>query len=269
MQDVESGDLPVGEPRPGDRVRLLVVGDAGVGKSSLVHLICHGAVLRGGGATVGCDVDAKLHAHHGVSYFVEFVEVGGAEKYRAARSVFFMQRFDGVLMVHDLTNRNSRANLDRWRRELEQIRHDGDSELAEPDNALDLRAEQLAGVVPWEDVSERTPKLAPLTRRQPSGRSGPLEEWVDAGEMVRPTPANRAPHTLASTLTVCAAPSTAPPPSRDQGWLPCLTVGNKVELLPPGPSASQALEWSATAQLVDMGSFSAFVGRVIDHKRGG
>ncbi|KAJ1641483.1 P-loop containing nucleoside triphosphate hydrolase protein [Pavlovales sp. CCMP2436] len=234
--DVESGGLHLGEPRPGDRVRLLVVGDAGVGKSSLVHLLCRGAVLRGGSATVGCDVDAKLHAHHGVSHFVEFVEVGGAEKYRAARSVFFMQRFDGVLMVHDLTNRNSRANLERWRRELEQIRHDGDSELAEPNSAPDLRVEQVTGFVPWEDASGRGTPQAPLNRRpgpQSSGRPGPLEEWVDAGEM---------------------------------GWLPCLTVGNKVELLPSSPGASQVLEWSAAAQIIDVGSFSAFVGRVIDHQ---
>jgi hypothetical protein len=184
----------VGEPRPNDRVRLLVVGDAGVGKSSFVHLVCHGAVLRSATATVGCGVDAKLHGHAGVSYYVEFVEIGGAEKWRVARSVFFMQRFDGVVMLHDLTNRNSRANLDRWRRELAESRPDdsrasaADADDADADDpyasvahAEDRRIDDASG-----SPLKRTASAGASLNRRQSAMPGPAEEeWVHAGEMVR------------------------------------------------------------------------------------
>lgn len=201
--DVEGGDF-VGEPRPNDRVRLLVVGDAGVGKSSLIHLACHGAVLRGATSTVGCHVDAKLHSYYGTSFFVEFVEVGGAEKFRSARSVFFMQRFDGVVMMHDLTNRNSRANLDRWRRELQDVRHDerhadgrNSAEFADEHGGgngdgnggmhdVDLSSNSRGSGSsrdPWAaQLPERSPGQA-LNRRQ-GASPGPAEEWVNTGEMV-------------------------------------------------------------------------------------
>jgi hypothetical protein len=192
MADIESGSsMVVGEPRPNDRVRLLVVGDAGVGKSAFVHLVCHGAVLRSTTATVGCRVDAKLHGHSGVSYYVEFVEIGGAEKWRVARSVFFMQRFDGVVMLHDLTNRNSRANLDRWRRELAESRPD-DSHSADDDDDDDDYASASVALTEDRRIDDAcgTP-LKPtasagvsLNRRQ-SAMPGSAEEWVQAGEMVR------------------------------------------------------------------------------------
>uniref|UniRef100_A0A8C9G333 RABL3 n=1 Tax=Pavo cristatus TaxID=9049 RepID=A0A8C9G333_PAVCR len=45
-----------------DRVKVLVLGDSGVGKSSLVHLLCHNQVLGNPSWTVGCSVDVRrLH----------------------------------------------------------------------------------------------------------------------------------------------------------------------------------------------------------------
>uniref|UniRef100_H2T4B9 RAB, member of RAS oncogene family-like 3 n=1 Tax=Takifugu rubripes TaxID=31033 RepID=H2T4B9_TAKRU len=43
-----------------DRVKVLVLGDSGVGKSSLVHLLCQNQVLGNPSWTVGCSVDSSL-----------------------------------------------------------------------------------------------------------------------------------------------------------------------------------------------------------------
>lgn len=198
MADVEAGASYSLEPRPNDRVRLLVIGDGGSGKSSLIYLACQGAVLRGAKATIGCHVDAKLHNHHGASFLVEFVEVGGAEKFRSARSVFFMLRFDGVVMLHDMTNRNSRANLDRWRRELVAVRDEGGADrdarrsshqhARAADGGLGAHAaEPRDGACdaprPWPPPTERSASGS-LSRRHGGGAAG-SGEWVDAGEMVQ------------------------------------------------------------------------------------
>ena len=44
-----------------DRARILVLGDSGVGKTSLVHLIAHGKPLSQIAYTVGAAIEVKLH----------------------------------------------------------------------------------------------------------------------------------------------------------------------------------------------------------------
>ena len=46
-----------------DRARILVLGDSGVGKTSLVHLIAHGKPLSQISYTVGAAVEVKLHEY--------------------------------------------------------------------------------------------------------------------------------------------------------------------------------------------------------------
>lgn len=44
-----------------DKVKVVVIGDSGVGKSSLVHLIAHQHVLKKPSWTIGCSVDVKVN----------------------------------------------------------------------------------------------------------------------------------------------------------------------------------------------------------------
>ena len=46
-----------------DRVRILVLGDSGVGKTSLVHLISRGKPLSHITYTIGASVEVKLHEY--------------------------------------------------------------------------------------------------------------------------------------------------------------------------------------------------------------
>ncbi|KAF2077545.1 hypothetical protein CYY_001163 [Polysphondylium violaceum] len=97
-----------------DKVRVIVVGDTAVGKSSLVHLLCHGEVQAGSPSwTLGCNTDVKIHEYHSKDYFVEFVDVGGASKYKIARPILYHQ-VNGIIVVYDLTNKNSLANVKKW-----------------------------------------------------------------------------------------------------------------------------------------------------------
>ena len=44
-----------------EKVKIVVVGDSGVGKTSLVHLIAHQEVLKKTSWTIGCSVDVKVN----------------------------------------------------------------------------------------------------------------------------------------------------------------------------------------------------------------
>lgn len=115
-----NGGMPYGQ------VRVLVVGDSGVGKSSLARLILHGSAIARPTQTIGCTVDVK-HITYGSpgsssnsvvgdaerNFFVELWDVSGHDRYRDCRSLFYSQ-INGVIFVYDLSQRKTKTNLSKW-----------------------------------------------------------------------------------------------------------------------------------------------------------
>ncbi|XP_044470817.1 small GTPase LIP1 isoform X1 [Mangifera indica] len=112
------------------QVRVLVVGDSGVGKTSLVHLIVNGSSVVHPPQTIGCTVAVK-HITYGNSgsssnsikgdserdFFVELWDVSGHERYKDCRSLFYSQ-INGVIFVHDLSQRRTKTSLQKWAAEI-------------------------------------------------------------------------------------------------------------------------------------------------------
>ncbi|KAL5457220.1 hypothetical protein EMCRGX_G034465 [Ephydatia muelleri] len=105
------------------KVKILVLGDSAVGKTSLVHLICTKEALSNPAWTVGCSLEVKLHEYGTGSltqpYFLEFWDVGGSPAHANGRQVFYHQA-NGIVLVYDLTNRKSHTNLLKWLGEYHQ-----------------------------------------------------------------------------------------------------------------------------------------------------
>ncbi|KAI3462000.1 hypothetical protein Pfo_018663 [Paulownia fortunei] len=115
---------------PCGQVRVLVVGDSGVGKTSLVHLIMRGISIAYPPQTIGCTVAVK-HTTHGRSgnssnsvkgdtdrdFFVELWDISGHERYKDCRSLFYSQ-INGVMFVHDLSQRRTKTSLQKWASEI-------------------------------------------------------------------------------------------------------------------------------------------------------
>ncbi|KAG0551962.1 hypothetical protein BDA96_01G468300 [Sorghum bicolor] len=110
---------------PFGQVRVLIVGDSGVGKSSLLHLILKSSAIARPAQTVGCTVGVK-HVTYGSAggssnnisdaernFFVELLDVSGHERYKACRSIFYTQ-INGVIFVYDLSQRKTKTNLNKW-----------------------------------------------------------------------------------------------------------------------------------------------------------
>ena len=80
-------------PESGRSVKILVVGDSEVGKSSLVHLICHKSPLSRPLYTTGCSLEVKVHeyfpdktdASSRELFFLEFWDIGGSIAYQKSR----------------------------------------------------------------------------------------------------------------------------------------------------------------------------------------
>lgn len=107
---------------------VLVLGDSGVGKTSFVHTVCHDQPLSSPPAvTVGCHIEIKLYerrdrASNPNLFYVEFHDVGGSIQYKNSRSTMFYDEFDGIVLVSDLTSRQSYENLKEWLYEVIRYR---------------------------------------------------------------------------------------------------------------------------------------------------
>lgn len=106
-----------------DRIKVLVLGDSGVGKSTLVHLITHPDQVKNGLSwTIGCSIEIKLHEYNQGTpsertCLLELWDIGGSRSHFVARPILFTG-FHGIILVHDLTNRKSHENLRKWLSEV-------------------------------------------------------------------------------------------------------------------------------------------------------
>ncbi|PPS20162.1 hypothetical protein GOBAR_AA00409 [Gossypium barbadense] len=115
---------------------------AGVGKTSLVHLIVKGSSTAHPHQTIGCTVGVKFihqvatkistqHTTYGCPgssssslkgdaervFFIELWDVSGHERYKGCRSLFYSQ-LNGVIFVHDLSQRRTKTSLQKWAAEI-------------------------------------------------------------------------------------------------------------------------------------------------------
>lgn len=127
-----------------ERVRIMVLGDSGVGKTSFVHLASHNEPIKSPSWTVGCSVEVKLHefkegTKEQKSFFIEFWDVGGSKNHGNARPVFY-NPCHGAILVHDLTNRKSEENLQSWLKEL--LDHDTCNEGTDTSSSIKGQSEE-------------------------------------------------------------------------------------------------------------------------------
>jgi Rab-like protein 3 len=80
--------------------------------------VANNEVLANPPYTVGCSIEVKLHEFkedtaQQKTYFIELWDIGGSLSHKYSRSVFYSQ-INGIILVHDLTNRKSLENLKNW-----------------------------------------------------------------------------------------------------------------------------------------------------------
>ena len=112
------------------QVKVLVVGDSGVGKSQLVNVLTSRYKSNQSKWTIGVNIEVAVHVYHPASdeatYLVELWDISGNQAHKNSRSVFYRGTyfagqllfelmhfvdFHALICVHDLTNRKSLSNL--------------------------------------------------------------------------------------------------------------------------------------------------------------
>ncbi|KAF9972465.1 Ras- protein Rab-18 [Actinomortierella ambigua] len=100
-------------------LKLLLIGNSGVGKSSLLLQFTEGTFLPQDevSATIGVDFKVKVIDVEGKKYKLTIWDTAGQERFRTLTSSYY-RGAQGVILVYDVSNRDSFDQLQTWFNEL-------------------------------------------------------------------------------------------------------------------------------------------------------
>lgn len=98
------------ERRP---VKIIMVGEVGTGKSSILNMYCDKKFSHYYVSTIGVDFKYKLLSKGNNIIKVQIWDTAGQERFRSITTSYFRD-VNGVVLLFDLTNRNSFDKLDYW-----------------------------------------------------------------------------------------------------------------------------------------------------------
>ncbi len=116
--------------------KIIMLGDAAVGKTSLVNRFVHRHFKGSYRATLGLDLmfrDVRIHEKATVR--LQLWDVAGQAQFRSMRKRFYTGTA-GAVLVFDVTRPNTFQNLDSWVKELKE--NVGDIPIAMVGNKADL-----------------------------------------------------------------------------------------------------------------------------------
>jgi len=100
-------------------LKILVVGDSGVGKSSLMLRYTDDKFMMDILPTVGLDFRVKVMEHRGFSVKLSVWDTAGQERFKNISSAYY-RGAHGVVLVYDITSQKSLDHLDTWLEELDK-----------------------------------------------------------------------------------------------------------------------------------------------------
>mmetsp|Transcript_14286 Transcript_14286/g.42604 ORF Transcript_14286/g.42604 Transcript_14286/m.42604 type:complete len:392 (+) Transcript_14286:66-1241(+) len=95
------------------RIKALSLGCGGVGKSTIIKRYCEGRFVQKYITTIGIDYGVKPVRLNGHDLKVNFFDTSGGDEFQEIR-VEFYEKSNAVMLVYDVTNRKSFAELDFW-----------------------------------------------------------------------------------------------------------------------------------------------------------
>lgn len=101
-----------------EKIKLMIIGDSSVGKTSLLKKYCKNEFSNSYIITVGIDFQVKILDINNKKIKIQIWDTAGEERYRVVAKNYF-NTSDGFIIMYDITNRDSFDNISNW---VEQIR---------------------------------------------------------------------------------------------------------------------------------------------------
>ncbi|KAG8044751.1 hypothetical protein GUJ93_ZPchr0079g2776 [Zizania palustris] len=100
-------------------IKLLLIGDSGVGKSCLLLRFSDGSFTTSFITTIGIDFKIRTIELYGKRTKLQIWDTAGQERFRTITTAYYRGAM-GILLVYDVTDESSFNNIRNWIRNIEQ-----------------------------------------------------------------------------------------------------------------------------------------------------
>ena len=101
------------------KLKVVIVGDSGVGKTNLVKRFISNTFISNSKATVGVEFLSKSYRINNQVFKIEIWDTAGQERYKSITAAYY-KGAKGALIVYDITQKTSYENVDRWISEIKE-----------------------------------------------------------------------------------------------------------------------------------------------------
>ncbi|CAD2103754.1 ras-related protein Rab-5B, putative [Plasmodium vinckei lentum] len=107
-----------GQQKEDKKVKVVLLGDSGVGKSSIALYLCHGRFSDSHQVTIGAAfLHHTIHLKNGETMKLHIWDTGGQERFRAMAPLYYRDAY-GAVVVYDSNNPESFNSLKYWINEI-------------------------------------------------------------------------------------------------------------------------------------------------------
>ncbi len=103
---------------PERTIKIIILGSSEVGKTCILNRYFHNEFKENLLSTIGIDFNTKFFKFENHKIKANYIDTAGQEKFRAI-SINYLKGTDGVILVFDLTNKETFDLLETWIKEFE------------------------------------------------------------------------------------------------------------------------------------------------------
>ena len=103
-----------------EKIKLMVLGDSSVGKSSILSKYCKNEFMSKYITTIGIDFQIKYLNINNKRIKLQIWDTAGQERYRVVTKNYF-NTSNGFVIIYDITSRESFNNINNWMEQIESI----------------------------------------------------------------------------------------------------------------------------------------------------
>ena len=123
-----------------EKINIITLGNSSVGKTSYILKYTDNCFQQVYLATVGIDFKTKEITLNNKKYKLYFYDTTGQERFRSI-SVNIVKNADGILLLYDITDKNSFNAISGWMKSIKEIKRD-DFPIILIGNKIDLENER-------------------------------------------------------------------------------------------------------------------------------
>ena len=113
-------DYSLEEESYDERIRMMLLGDSNVGKTSILKRYCKNQFSESYISSMGIDFETKYIKVGKKTINLQIWDTAGQERYKVIAKNYY-NKSDGFIIVYDITNKNSFDSISNWVKDIKEL----------------------------------------------------------------------------------------------------------------------------------------------------